>query len=434
MSNYVPHSLEETKEMLKVIGVNSIDDLYEGQCKDCALPNIGEGKTQLQVERYFKKLGAENTVFKTILRGAGAYDHYTPPAVRHMAAREEFLTAYTPYQPEINQGELQAAFEYQTMICELTGMDISNASVYDGGTAVADAITMSLGKKQTKVLFSECVEPSYIEVAKTYFKNAPVEFVKIPKDKFKTDINAIKGMMDDSVACVVMQQPNRFGTIEDCEAVGKMLEGSKAQFVMNCNPIALGLLKTPKECGATIAIGEGQALGLPLGAGGPYLGYMATTEKNIRKIPGRVIGQSVDHEGRRSFVLTLQAREQHIRREKASSSICSNQALCALRAAMFMSFYGKEGFKELGSVSLSNAHYLASEFEKIGLKVENNGEFFNEFVTSTGHKAEKILKALEEKGILGGLKLCEDNILWCATDKLCKCCMNEVVQIIKEAL
>ena len=435
MSNYIPHSPEETKEMLKVIGVNSIDDLYEGQCQDCALPNIGEGKTQLQVERYFNKLGAKNTVFRTIMRGAGAYDHYTPPAVRQMASREEFLTAYTPYQPEMNQGELQAAFEYQTMICELTGMDISNASVYDGGTAVADAIVMSLSKKQTKVLISECMEPSYIEVAKTYLKNAPVEFVTIPsKDKFKTDIDAIKGLLDDSVAAVIMQQPNRYGTIEDCEAVGKMLEGSKAQFVMNCNPIALGLLKTPRECGATIAIGEGQALGLPLGAGGPYLGYIATTEANIRKIPGRVIGQSVDTEGRRSFVLTLQAREQHIRREKASSSICSNQALCALRASMFMAFYGKTGFKELASNSLSNAHYLASELEKIGLKVVNNGEFFNEFVTSTGHKVDKILSALEAKGILGGLKLCEDHILWCATDKLCKCCMNEAIEVIKEAL
>ncbi len=434
MSNYIPHSLEETKEMLKVVGVSSIDDLYEGQCKDCKMPDIGEGKTQLQVERFFAKLGSQNKVFKSIWRGAGAYDHYTPPAVRQLASREEFLTAYTPYQPEMNQGELQVAFEYQTMICELTGMDISNASVYDGGTAVADAITMSLGKKQTKILISECVDASYIEIAKTYFKNTPCEFVSIPRDNFKTDVNAIKGLLDDSVACVVMQQPNKYGTIEDCEAVGKMLEGSKAQFVMNCNPVALSLLKSPKECGATIAIGEGQALGLPLGAGGPYLGYMATTEKNIRKIPGRVIGQSVDNKGRRSFVLTLQAREQHIRREKASSSICSNQALCALRAAMFMSFYGKTGFKRLGEVCVSNAHYLSAEFAKIGLKTVNNGEFFNEFVTSTGGKADKILKALEDKGILGGLRLCEDHILWCATDKACKCCMDEVVQIVKEAL
>lgn len=430
MSNYIPHSHEETKEMLDYIGVKSIDELYSFKSENV---NIGEGKTQAEVEKVFSELSGENKVFKSILRGAGAYNHYAPAAVRHMASREEFLTAYTPYQPEMNQGELQAGFEYQSMICELTGMDVSNASVYDGGTAVADAIVMSLGRKQNKVLISECVEPSSVEIAKTYLRHSGVEFVMIPKDGYKTDVSKIAGLMDESVAAVIMQQPNRYGTIEDCEAVGKTVAGTKAQFVMSCNPIALALLKTPRECGATIALGEGQALGLPLGAGGPYLGFLSTVEANMRKIPGRIIGQSVDHAGRRAFVLTLQAREQHIRREKASSSICSNQALCALRASMYMAAYGKEGLKTVASVSVSNAHYFAEELKKIGLTVKNNGEFFHEFVTGTNEKTGKILSALEKHNILGGLKLCDDRILWCTTDVLSKCELDAAVKIIKEA-
>lgn len=431
MSNYIPHSSEETKEMLGYIGAKSIDDLYSFKSKDI---NIGEGKTQAEVEKYFQNLSTENKVFNSILRGSGAYNHYAPPAVRQLASREEFLTAYTPYQPEMNQGELQGGFEYQTMICELTGMDISNASVYDGGTAVADAIVMSLGRKQTKVLISECLEPSALQIAKTYLRHSGVEFVTIPKDGYKTDISKIESLMDPSVAAVIMQQPNRYGTIEDCEAVGKMLENTKAQFIMSCNPIALALLKTPKECGATIALGEGQALGLPLSAGGPYLGYLATIDANMRKIPGRIIGQSVDHAGRRAFVLTLQAREQHIRREKASSSICSNQALCALRASMFMAAYGKEGIKTVAKASLSNAHYFADQLKRIGLTVKNNGEFFHEFITTTNNKADAILSALEKHNILGGLKICNDEILWCTTETVSKKELDDAVAIIKEVL
>lgn len=434
MSNYIPHSPEETKQMLDFIGAESIDDLYGFTCKDCKQADIGEGKTQAEVEKFFQKLSGENTVFKSILRGAGAYNHYAPAAVRHLSAREEFLTAYTPYQPEMNQGELQAAFEYQTMICELTGMDVSNASVYDGGTAVADAIVMSLGRKQTKVLISECVEPGSIQIAKTYLRHGGVEFVTIPKDGLKTDIAKLESLMDETVGAVIMQQPNRYGTIEDCEAVGKIVSKTKAQFVMSCNPTSLAILKTPRECGATIALGEGQALGLPLGAGGPYLGFIATIDANMRKIPGRIIGQSTDHDGRRAFVLTLQAREQHIRREKASSSICSNQALCALRASMYMSAYGKEGLKTVAKASLSNAHYFAEELKKIGLTVKNNGEFFHEFVTDGKGKVDAILSELQKHGILGGLKICDDAILWCTTEVLSKCELDEAVKIIKEVL
>ena len=434
MSNYIPHSKEETKEMLDFIGVQSIDELYGFEGGECTAADVGEGKSQAEVERFFKKLGGKNTVFKSVLRGAGAYNHYTPAAVRQLSAREEFLTAYTPYQPEMNQGELQASFEYQSMICELTGMDVSNASVYDGGTAVADAIVMSLGKKQTKVLISECVEPSSLQIAKTYLRHGGVEFVTIPKDGYKTDISKLKDLMDETVGAVIMQQPNRYGTIEDCEAVGKIVAETKARFVMSCNPTALALLKTPRECGAAIAVGEGQALGLPLSAGGPYLGFIATVEADMRKIPGRIVGQSTDQEGRRAFVLTLQAREQHIRREKASSSICSNQALCALRASMYMAAYGKEGLKTVAKVSLSNAHYLAEELKKAGLTVQNNGEFFHEFVTDGKGKADTILAALEKHGILGGLKICGDKILWCTTDTVIKEDLDEAVTIIKEVL
>lgn len=433
MSNYIPHSKQEIDEMLKKIGASSIDNLYE--FKSDVKVNIPNGKPQAEVEKYFEKLGSENKVYHTILRGAGAYKHYCPPAVRSLISRSEFLTAYTPYQAELNQGELQGGFEYQTMICELTGMDVSNASVYDGSTAVADAIVMSVSRKKHKVLISEALSSQTIELVKTYNRfHSDVELLFVPLDGYKTDLKKLKEMVTDEVAAVVMQQPNKFGTIENCEAVGAIAAEKKCEFVMSSNPIALGILKSPRECGATIAVGEGQALGLPLGAGGPYLGYLATIEANIRKIPGRIIGQSLDRRGNIAYVLTLQAREQHIRREKASSSICSNQALCALQASMFMAAYGKEGFKTIGRVSLSNAHYLASELKKIGLTVQNNGEFFHEFVTKTGGKVDCINAALDKAGILGGLKISDDEILWCATDVLTKDDLDKVVKIVKEAL
>lgn len=433
MSHYVPHSKQEKDEMLKKIGISSIDDLYS--FKSEAKINIPNGKSQPEVENYFEELGSKNKVYKKILRGAGAYNHYCPAAVRNLISRGEFLTAYTPYQAELNQGELQGAFEYQTMICELTGMDVSNASVYDGCTAVADAVQMSIGRKQKRILISAGLESQAIDVVKTYtqFEEGVVLDI-VPLDGYKTDIARIKKMLGDDVAAVVMQQPNKFGTIEDCDAVGALLEGTKTQFIMRSNPIALGLLKSPRECGATIAVGEGQSLGLPLSLGGPYLGYLATINENMRKLPGRIVGQSIDTKGQTAYVLTLQAREQHIRREKASSSICSNQALCALQASMFMAAYGKEGFKTIGQVSLSNAHYLASELEKIGLKVKNNAEFFHEFVTSAKGKAQAINKALDKEGILGGLELSDDELLWCTTDVLTKADLDKVVKIVKEAL
>ena len=433
MSNYVPHSKQEVDEMLKKIGVSSVDALYE--FKSDAKIDLPNGKSQIEVERFFEALGSENKVYHTVLRGAGAYKHYCPPAVRSLISRSEFLTAYTPYQAELNQGELQAAFEYQTMICELTGMDISNASVYDGNTAVADAIVMSISRKKHKVLISQAISAQTIELVKTYNHFlSDVELIFVPLDGYKTDMKKLKELATDDVAAIVMQQPNKFGTIEDCEAVGAIAAEKKCEFVMSSNPLALGLLKSPRECGATIAVGEGQALGLPLSAGGPYLGYLATIQANMRKIPGRIVGQSVDSRGNTAYVLTLQAREQHIRREKASSSICSNQALCALQASMFMAAYGKGGFKTIGKVSLSNAHYLAGELEKLGLTVQNNGEFFHEFVTKTNGKTDAINAALDKAGILGGLKLSDDEILWCTTDILTKEDLDTVVKIVKEVL
>lgn len=432
MSHYIPHSAEETQEMLEYIGVKSLDDLYPVDVvKDLKLE---PGKNQAQVEHYFKELSGKNKIYKKIFRGAGAYKHYTPPAVRALSSREEFVTAYTPYQPEMNQGILQATFEYQSMICTLTGMELSNASLYDGGTAVADAIVMSLTRKKKKVLVSECVEPNSRLIAETYLKHFDVEMVTIPADDYATDISKIDGLLDDSVAAIVMQQPNRYGTIEDCEAVGKIAEKADSQFIMSVNPIALGLLKTPKECGATIAVGEGQPLGLSLGGGGPYLGFIGTVEKNLRKIPGRIVGESVDAQNRQAFVLTLQAREQHIRREKASSSICSNQALCALTAGMFMAAYGKQGFKTIGTVSASNAHYFADQLKGIGLSVKNNGEFFHEFVASSKGKNTAIIEALEKHDVLAGLPLSDDEMLWCVTETVTKQDMDEVITIIKEAI
>lgn len=433
MSHYVPHSKAEVDEMLKKIGAPSIESLYD--FKNDAKVNIENGKSQSEIEAYFDELGSKNKVYKTILRGAGAYSHYCPSAVRDLASRSEFVTAYTPYQAELNQGELQAAFEYQTMICELTGMDVSNASVYDGSTAVADAIVMSENRKKHTVLISEALSGQTIEVVKTYMRfNDKIKLQFVPLDGYKTDIAKLKSMMTDDVTAIVMQQPNKFGTIEDCAAVGQIATEAKCEFIMSSNPIALGLLKSPRECGATIAVGEGQSLGLPLSNGGPYLGYLATIDANVRKVPGRIVGQSVDSRGNLAYVLTLQAREQHIRREKASSSICSNQALCALRAAMFMTAYGREGFRTIGQVSVSNAHYLADQLKGLGLQVKNNGEFFHEFVTDAKGKAAAINAALDKAGILGGAQLSDDEILWCATDVVTKPELDAAVAAVKEAL
>ena len=436
MGTYVPSTQEQRTEMLKTAGVSSFDELYADVpaqmfLKEGAL-KLPEGLSEMEVMNRVKAMASRNKVFPVIFRGAGAYNHYIPSIVKRVTAKEEFVTAYTPYQAEISQGILQSIFEYQTMICELTGMDAANASVYDGASAAAEAAAMCREKKRHKMVISGTSHPDVIKVVQTYCFGADAGCVVIPAKDGRTDLEAMKAALDDTAACAYVQQPNFYGLFEDCGAIAEAVHAAGAKFVMGVNPIAAALVKTPAEYGADIAVGEGQPLGMPMAFGGPYLGFMACTSKMLRKLPGRIVGQTADAQGRRCFVLTLQAREQHIRREKASSNICSNQALCALTAGVYMASMGPEGMKDVASQCFAKAHYLATRLTEIpGFKMVYPGEFFHEFVTTTPADPAKILAALEERDILGGLPV-EGGILWCATEKNSKAQIDSLVSILKE--
>lgn len=437
MADYVPSTSEETADMLKALGMNDWKELYRDVPDIVFLSHkldLPSGKSEMEVRSRMEEMAGKNKVYRAILRGAGAYDHYIPSIVKSIPAKEEFLTAYTPYQAEMNQGLLQSIFEYQTMICDLTGMDVSNASVYDGAVAAAEAAAMCRTGKKRAVLVSGAADPNVISVMKTYCYGTGDELRIVPAKDGRTDPDALADMLSaGDVAGFYLQQPNYFGLLEDADKAGEMVHGQKAMFIMGCNPIALAIMKTPGECGADIAVGEGQPLGLPLAFGGPYLGYMATTQKHFRKLPGRIVGQTTDKDGNRAYVLALQAREQHIRREKASSNICSNEALCALTASVYMSVMGPDGMKKAASLSMSKAHYLASELCKVpGVSMKYEGPFFDEFATVMP-KEEEVLSALDRKGILGGLPL-EDGILWCATEKASREILDETVLTVKEVL
>ncbi len=438
MGSYVPHTQEERKEMLKSIGLKSTKDLFahipSSVHKYPAL-DLPSGKSELEVRRAVEEMAAKNKVFQTIFRGAGAYNHYIPATVKAITTREEFLTAYTPYQAEISQGVLQSIFEYQTMICELTGMETSNASLYDGATASAEAVAMCRDRKRSKAIVSAAVHPDVLETIQTYAFAANAEIVVAPEKNGVTDLKALGKLLDDSICCVLIQQPSFFGQFEDADKIGEMAHAAGAKFIMNCNPMALAISKTPREYGADVAVGEGQPLGMPLSFGGPYLGYMAATSEMTRKLPGRIVGQTVDAEGKRAFVLTLQAREQHIRREKASSNVCSNEALCAMTASVYMATMGPEGMAEAASQCHSKAAYAAKKITALkGYNLKFKGEFFHEFVT-TCPDAKKALAKLERNGILGGLPLSgayEGCILWCVTEMNTKDEIDRLVALLKE--
>ncbi len=434
MGSYIPSTPAERLEMLKAIGLSDFKELYRDVPAEMYLDkplNIPEGMSELEVTRAVSAMAAKNTMFNTILRGAGAYDHYIPSIVKYIPAKEEFLTAYTPYQAEMSQGILQSIFEYQTMICELTGMDVSNASVYDGATAAAEAAAMCRDRKRRVTLISGASNPETINVVRTYCFGTNDEVRIVPTKDGKTDMDALKEMLTEEVASVYIQQPNFNGLFEDADAIGEAVHAAGAMFVMGCNPIALGIMKTPKDCGADIAVGEAQPLGMPLSYGGPYLGFMATTTKHMRKLPGRIIGETVDSNGDRAYVLSLQAREQHIRREKASSNICSNEALCALIVGVYCSAMGPNGLAAVATQSMSKAHYLAGELCKIpGISMKYTGEYFHEFVVEMP-KVDEVLKALENAGILGGLPV-EGGVLWCVTEKASKADLDKTIAIVKE--
>jgi glycine dehydrogenase subunit 1 len=413
--------------------------LYAG---GTALP---AGLSELEVARAMQEIAAQNTVFKSVFRGAGAYRHYIPAAVKRITANETFLTAYTPYQAEISQGILQSIFEYQTMICELTGMDAANASVYDGASAAAEAAHMCAAHicasrgRDIVVYVAEGAHPHVIETIRTYCFGYEYTVKTVPLANGTLDVNALKTMLAEEgmrVVCLYLQQPNFFGQIEDLKTAADALHEAGALLVVGCNPMALGLLESPGALGADIATGEGQPLGLPLGFGGPYLGFMACKSALMRKLPGRIVGETTDHEGRRAFALTLQAREQHIRREKALSNVCSNEALCALTAAVYLSVMGADGLAETARQCHAKAVYAAKRIAEIpGFELKYTGNFFHEFATACPDVA-KTLAALEKEGVLGGLPLSEllpneNGILWCVTEMNSKAEIDTLCEILQ---
>lgn len=434
MGSYIPETREGRADMLASLGLTGPDELYSVVPEEvrCGSLNLPEGLSELEVIGRMEALASENVRFGTVLRGAGAYRHHIPAIVRTITSKEEFLTAYTPYQAEISQGVLQSIFEYQTQVCELTGMDVSNASVYDGATAAAEAVLMCLERKRGQVVVAETINPDVMTVIKTYCASRNVPVVSVPAaSDLGVDLDALRAAVGPTTAAVYVQSPNYFGVIEDMDAVVAIAHEAGAKAIMGFNPISLGILRTPGEYGADAAVGEGQPLGLPLGFGGPYLGIMATTKALMRKLPGRIVGETTDAEGRRAFVLTLQAREQHIRREKASSNICSNEALCAMTASVYLATVGPEGLAQAARLCAGHAHYLADSLAELGFVCKSNRAFFNEFLTTCPVDADELVSALAKRGILAGLPT-HGGILWCATELNTRADIDRAVRAIKE--
>lgn len=429
MSDYLSITPEQKEEMLSVVGVNSTSELYKDVPEVLRKRKVvlADGKSQQEVYDIFAEFASRNKVYDSVFLGAGSYNHYIPSVVKSITSREEFVTSYTPYQAEMSQGILQAIFEYQTMICELTGMDVSNASHYSGATAAAEGCIMCADRVKKVVTFDN-VNPDTLDTLRTYLTARNIELTVVPAEGGKAVLpeNPIEG------ATVYFESPNYYGLLEDAEELIKAAKAANCKVVMGCNPLSLALFRSPAELGADVAVGDGQPFGMPMSFGGPYLGYMAAKKEYMRKLPGRIVGETTDAAGERAYVLTLQAREQHIRREKATSNICSNEALCALTAAVHLSAMGKEGVKNVAVTCASNAHYLAAELEKVGSKRFYGGEFFHEFVTITPHKSAAIVRALDKQNILGGLVLDEHRILWCCTEMNKKADMDKVVKVVEE--
>ena len=433
---YFPHTEADLKAMLATVGVDSLDALYADIPEhlrfrgDYQLPSE---MSELEVRQLFEQLGTQNRQL-TCFAGAGVYDHYTPSIIPNLLSRSEFLTSYTPYQAEISQGTLHYIFEYQSMMAELTGMDISNASMYDGSTATAEAVMMAVaaGKKQNKVLVSETIDPKVLEVVKTYAHFHGIELEIIPAKDGVTDLSTLNSQLSTgNVAGVLVQQPNYYGIVEDYEGFADACHDHKALFIMNSVIADLAVLKTPGEWGADIAVGDGQSLGIPMQWGGPYVGYMCCTEKLIRKMPGRIVGMTKDNRGQRAFVLTLQAREQHIRRQKATSNICSNQSLMALWATVYCSLMGRQGLKEAAELSFAGAHYLCDRLVATGhFSLVYEKPFFNEFVVRYDGNVDALQQHLVENGIFGGIKVAPDQLMFAVTEKRTKEEIDRLISLI----
>ena len=434
---YFPHTEAGLQAMMQTVGISSLDDLYAEVPEairfrgDYQLP---ETMSELEVRQLFEQLGSQNKVL-TCFAGAGVYDHYTPAVIPQLLQRSEFLTSYTPYQAEISQGTLHYIFEYQSMMAELTGMDISNASMYDGTTATAEAVMMAVaaGKKQNTVLVSETVDPKTLAVVKTYAHFHGINIEMIPAKDGVTSLGSLNSLLSspNSVAGVLVQQPNCYGIVEDYSGVAEAVHAQKALFIINSVIADLAVLKTPGEWGADIAVGDAQSLGIPMQWGGPYVGYMCCTEKLIRKMPGRIVGMTKDNRDQRAFVLTLQAREQHIRRQKATSNICSNQSLMALFVTMYCSLMGKQGLKESAELSYAGAHYLCDRLVATGhFSLVYNQPFFNEFVVRYDGSVDALQHRLMEHGIFGGVKVADDQMMLAVTEKRTKEEIDKLIELI----
>ena len=435
---YFPHTQDDLQAMLEKVGVDSVDALYAQIPEsirfrgDYQLPSE---MSEMEVRDVFAKLGSQNQQL-TCFAGAGVYDHYTPSVVPQLLQRSEFLTSYTPYQAEISQGTLHYIFEYQSMMAELTGMDISNASMYDGSTAAAEAMMMAkaAGKKANKVLVSEGVNPETRKVLDTYALHQGIELVTIPLKDGVTDLSLLTSYLSplNDVAAVLVQQPNFYGIVEDYTGFAEAIHERKALFIMNSVIADLAVLKTPGEWGADIAVGDGQSLGIPMQFGGPYVGYMCCTEKLIRKMPGRIVGMTKDNRDQRAFVLTLQAREQHIRRQKATSNICSNQSLMALFVTMYCSLMGRQGLKEAAELSYAGAHYLLDRLLATGhfRQCFERRPFFNEFCVWTDQDLDVLQKRCLDAGFMAGVRLENKMLMLAVTERRTKEEIDELVKIM----
>ena len=435
---YLSNSETDFKEMLTAIGVDSFDDLIKNIPEDIRFNgslDLPEAESEFGVSRILEKMAAKNENYTSFL-GGGVYDHYSPAIIGAIISRSEYYTAYTPYQPEVSQGNLQLMYEFQSMISELTQMDVTNASMYEAGSALAEAVLLAVSySKRKKVLISAQLNPHYKKVLKTYVENTDIELVDIPEKNGISDMNALAALIDDSVGTIVMQHPNYLGFFEDMETAAKFREDKKRLLIQVYDPISLGLIKAPGDFGADIAVAEGQSLGIPQNYGGPFVGLFSTTQQLVRLIPGRLAGITNDVNGKRGFVLTLQTREQHIRREKATSNICTNSGLMALIAGIYLTTLGKSGIKEVAALCLQKSHYLADELTQLeGVELVSKAPYFKEFTLKLPVDADTVINRAAKEKIFAGLKVDQDKILMAVTEKRTKEEMDKLVDVFKSVI
>ncbi len=442
---YLPHTETDVQQMLERIGVKSVEELFAGIPENCRLQrdlDLPEALSEAEAVNRLQRLAAANARVSEwdAFLGGGAYNHFIPAVVDHLVSRSEFYTAYTPYQPEISQGTLQAIFEFQTMICQLTGMDVANASMYDGASACAEAVLLAIrtGRKKNRVLVSDALHPHYRQTIATYCQYLDVDLIPVPHADGRTDIGAVKDLFDERTAAIVTGYPNYFGQIEDLSEQAAVTSAGGARLIAAvAEPLALALFKSPGELGADIVVGEGQSFGIPLSYGGPGIGFFAVRSKDMRALPGRLVGETVDLDGKRGFVLTLATREQHIRREKATSNICSNQGMCTLIVGIYLALHGKQGLRQLAELNYAKACYAKEQIAQLpGFDIAFGGEHFNEFVVRCPEPVAVLKNRLEQDKILAGIALgrdfsgLEDALLICVTEQNSRVQIDRLVSIL----